>query len=464
VRLPTNTPPSNIKTPVRVKNAPLVPRSAENEKVPPTAHRPPEKEKALPSGTRSADDQSKEDLALRRKIQIYGPIFDPEYSSGSEGDGEPSRSPYADDQSNDDASAQAGNAITAMPPKSAAMPNSDLRGSNGRIKIRTHGGSPPGAGTSTGSRKASGRRVSFELPPPTPATSSQPAPPPGLEPPSSNSQTNGPAVVLSLRAALPEDEPAVVHEPAVVLTPANHPELTRNDFPEHPLSMEVNTNRETFNQEFFETYGERVGFREHIKANYNEALKYFRLLGSKDDKNFELPRTPLSIPPFSHEERGTKYHTVDGPPNAFGWLEMIAHILNKEPDEEDGLTGMQRVVGVGVVSCCFKKDPSIYAHAVYQNMSNEEKRAKSAKDEVEKMWDFVIVRADGSECALHPSFTKNHLGYRDVRGPGGVLMRTGPPQVPKAGPGKSDGHGTFKRMKKNAVDRTLKWDIGTFRR
>ena len=44
-----------------------------------------------------------------------------------------------------------------------------------------------------------------------------------------------------------------------------------------------------------------------------------------------------------------------------------------------------------------------------------------------KMWDVVMVRADGSECALHPSFTKSHLDYRDVRGPGGVLMRTGPP-------------------------------------
>ena len=95
-------------------------------------------------------------------------------------------------------------------------------------------------------------------------------------------------------------------------------------------------------------------------------------------------------------------------------------------------------------------------------MSEEKKRETKANGTVETTWGFVFRRVDGSECALHPDHSKNLITRREVRGPGGEQLRTTAPLVPKAGPGKSDGHGTFKRMTRQTADKSLKWDISTF--
>ena len=84
------------------------------------------------------------------------------------------------------------------------------------------------------------------------------------------------------------------------------------------------------------------------------------------------------------------------------------------------------------------------------------------RGETLRVWDFVIVRSDGSEIAIHPSFKQNHIGCRDVKKPNGSLCRTGPPVVPRKGQGKSDGKGTFKAMKGNMHDVTLKFNLETF--
>ena len=46
--------------------------------------------------------------------------------------------------------------------------------------------------------------------------------------------------------------------------------------------------------------------------------------------------------------------------------------------------------------------------------------------------------------------------------PNGSLCRTGPPVIPHKGQGKSDGKGTFKAMKGNMHDVTLKFNLETF--
>ena len=104
----------------------------------------------------------------------------------------------------------------------------------------------------------------------------------------------------------------------------------------------------------------------------------------------------------------------------------------------------------------------MYDHKIYQIVSEEKKLEMMANGTVATTWDFVFRRLDGSECALHPDRTKNLITYRDVRGPDGAQVRTIAPLVPKAGPGKSDGHGTFKRMTRQTADKSLKWDISTF--
>ena len=95
-------------------------------------------------------------------------------------------------------------------------------------------------------------------------------------------------------------------------------------------------------------------------------------------------------------------------------------------------------------------------------MTAEKKRELKAHDTYEKTWDFVFCRVDGSECALHPDLKKNSITYREVRGPDREQVRTIAPLVPKAGPGKSDGHGTFQRMVRQTEQKRLRFETESF--
>ena len=103
----------------------------------------------------------------------------------------------------------------------------------------------------------------------------------------------------------------------------------------------------------------------------------------------------------------------------------------------------------------------MYDHKMYQVLSKEKKDEMKANGTVATTWDFVFCRVDGSECALHPNFKRNSITYREVCGPGGDPLRT-TSLVPRAGPGKSDGRGTFQCMIRQTEDKCLKWDINTF--
>ena len=109
----------------------------------------------------------------------------------------------------------------------------------------------------------------------------------------------------------------------------------------------------------------------------------------------------------------------------------------------------------------------MYDHKIYQILSNEKKDEMKTNGTRETTWDFVLCRRDGSECALHPDFSKNRITYGEVRRADDEeglawLFRRQDPQVPNAGPGNSDGPGTFQRMIRQTEDKSLQWDMGSF--
>ena len=212
----------------------------------------------------------------------------------------------------------------------------------------------------------------------------------------------------------------------------------------------------------FAEYGERIGFRESNKSHYNAALKYFRMMAQEkyEARDILLPIAPICIPQIIHDTKGPGWTFHESQPEPFSWMEMVGHIDNKLRGEQTQ-TDMALVVGRGIVSCVFKKDPIMYDHKSYQILSEEKKREMEANGTVVTTWDFVFRRVDGSECALHPSFRRNSITYREVCGPGGDPLRT-TSLVPRAGPGKSDGRGTFQCMIRQTEDKCLKWDINTF--
>ena len=132
-----------------------------------------------------------------------------------------------------------------------------------------------------------------------------------------------------------------------------------------------------------------------------------------------LPPSPIAIPPISRPAKGPQF-TIDpdSPRHAFVWVEMIAHLSNTLRDEQTQ-TDMALVVGAGIESCVFKKDPLMYDHKIYQILSEEKKAEMKENGTVAPTWEFVFRRLDGSECALHPEYKRNAIAYREVRGPGG---------------------------------------------
>ena len=321
-----------------------------------------------------------------------------------------------------------------------------------RVRIRTRGGSPGSADR-----------------PPIPYTSSS-KPVPEFPPPPRPGRDSGapPGLGVEGHPPPPPVRPAAELEPISITTDERYRDLmTSISFPDHPLTRwEGNKNPPSpraWHLRFFKDYGEQIGFYETNKSQYNVALKYLRMTAQDkfEARNLVLPVAPIPIQGINRDTKGPQFTFSEGPPFAFVWIEMVAHLSNTLRGDQTQ-TDMELVVGQGILSCEFRKDPNMYDHKCYQIMSEQKKREMKANSTVETTWDFVFRRVDGSECALHPNYSNNLITYREVRGPGGEQLRTIAPLVPKAGPGKSDGRGTFQRMIRQTEDKRLKWDSGSF--
>ena len=352
------------------------------------------------------------------------------------------------------------------PPKEPSK-RAPVRIQNKPLRIRTCGGSPGSSSTNESQKANKAIEAPGEHPQASVATAAtaprQPSssrPVPGFPPPGLGVEVHPPPP--------PPVRPAAELEPISITNNERYRALmTSNCFPDHPFTRWMKNGNPSPNVwvlEDFAEYGERIGFWECIKSHYNVALKYFREMAQTEfeARDMVLPISPIAIPQLSRVAKGPQF-TIDPdkPPHAFVWVEMIAHLSNT-PGGEQTQTDMARVVGAGIVSCVFKKDPIMYDHKCYQLVSKEKKGEMKANGTVMTTWDFVFRRVDGSECALHPDYSKNIITYREVRGPGGQQLRTTAPLVPKAGPGESDGPGTFQRMIRQTEDKRLKWDIRSF--
>ena len=72
------------------------------------------------------------------------------------------------------------------------------------------------------------------------------------------------------------------------------------------------------------------------------------------------------------------------------------------------------------------------------------------------IWDFVLHREDGTSIRLHPERKGPKVGTLDGRG----HMELVP--LPKAGPGGTNGRGTFKTYKQGSNQHTLYFDMSKF--
>ena len=153
--------------------------------------------------------------------------------------------------------------------------------------------------------------------------------------------------------------------------------MVSNCFPDHPFTRwrEVSCDPDVWLLQDFEAYDAVIGFTECVRSNYNVALKYFRDIAQNkfEGRNMLLPTSPIAIRQLSRPDKGPQF-TIDheSPPHAFVWVEMIAH-LSKTLRDDQTQSDMALVVGAGIVSCVFKKDPIMYDHKCYQILSRRRK-------------------------------------------------------------------------------------------
>ena len=102
----------------------------------------------------------------------------------------------------------------------------------------------------------------------------------------------------------------------------------------------------------------------------------------------------------------------------------------------------------GLVSCSFALRPKSYDHKRHHQLRLA---GTPKKDTQLRVWDFLVVRADGSAVRLHPQWSKTAVESYAVEGHAEEV------EIPAHGLGESDGPGTY-RLKYLGTQRRLKFD------
>ena len=131
--------------------------------------------------------------------------------------------------------------------------------------------------------------------------------------------------------------------------------------------------------------------------------------------------------PTLYRTKGTDY-TLGDPMQPWSWLSMLKGM---QPETRE------RIVGPGITDICCMPIEGSYDHKRQHAARNNGKPFHP--DMPVPIWDFVVLRMDGTEVRFHTSQTSKRVEIADMQRP---FERDGP----AAGKGKSDGRGTYRRM------------------
>ena len=177
----------------------------------------------------------------------------------------------------------------------------------------------------------------------------------------------------------------------------------------------------TFDVEYFRQWAHAIP---HYSA-HNAALKWFRSIHAGRD-GFPLPLW-VDVRKLQHGQ-GTSYTFLDEV-EAWSWAAMVAAL-----DEES----MAFVVtdegrSRGLVSCEFSPRPNSYDHATSKALVDEGLQVNVRLP----VWDFLVIRDDGSSLRLHPEFKTTKANAYAGEGHASEVA------LPSSGKGRSSGKGTF---------------------
>ena len=188
---------------------------------------------------------------------------------------------------------------------------------------------------------------------------------------------------------------------------------------------------------------------------HNVALKWFRELCEREGLTEHIfSNTAVADVPVINHRKGTDY-SFDDESHTFPWRwqEMVANLTAdaiRDILTRDETFDPRRQHAEHFIECkiqqtgqyCHKRAVAAKKGAIPENVPKREKPL---------VWDFVLTRSDGMLIGLHPSYGNNK-----------VECKFGLPgtddQVPAAGPGGSDGRGTYRHFIYKYVDTILKFD------
>ena len=317
-------------------------------------------------------------------------------------------------------------------------------------------------------------------PPPTPLPTNTPKPPPPTTPQSSDASSIPSAPTRPVPSAKPTScglpmypkcpipsttVPAVAGTSCGSSPPSSEWQFVdeAGEVKERPTGLLGITVKERppgfYDVAFFRTWKAHMGNGKY-QGSYNQhncALKYFRHLlapnlvgppqaaavaadGVDVQDPMELQPDFMQVATVIHEEKGPDFHFDFENTIAWCWLEMVAQL------DEDS---MFDVVGDGLVKCQFGSRPNSYAH----DAAHAHKKAgRDQPATTQRIYDFILCRADGTAVRLHPRWEQTKIETYFVDG------HTQEVQPPSSGLGGSDGRGTFKRYKEIGNLRTMRFD------
>ena len=191
---------------------------------------------------------------------------------------------------------------------------------------------------------------------------------------------------------------------------------------------------------FFQTYKKDKRFRPGFKW-HNAALKWFRFSCERDGI-FQIEfsnQFKAAVAEIQHAPKGMDYDFDETQTVEWSWFDMVA-MLNED--------SMKYVVGPdgsgGLEACRFESRPNSYDHARHH-------AGQGKTDTKLRVWDFVLIRSDGTGVRLHPEWSKNRFASFAPEGHEEEIP------IPWAGLGKSDGPGTYRAYKEIGCDRMLRF-------
>ena len=198
-----------------------------------------------------------------------------------------------------------------------------------------------------------------------------------------------------------------------------------------------------FDLAFFRELQVTRGYKQH-----NVALKWFRdSLEVQGVDSFTFSNVDAHAVPAIVHNKGPLYTFDEQNASPWKWQEMVAQL-----DAEsmgmlvEGLKGSGTDCANrsrGIVSCRIQKTDR-YDHKRHHALKHE------GHTEMLMIWDFVLVRDDGSQIFLHPNYTTTKFS-------GFVGPSLTDCEIPRTGLGGTSGRGTYKYFKDKLHEFTLRF-------